>query len=124
MGATYDDLLAVARRTEEPRDTAGVVAEITRFAEIVPTLEWPEFLSEFIDHIAGGKDEDVIDWRPRGAYGTGAALTGRTCSTSTDPVTTKKDGTTDPCSWFEMTDRADDVVTITSSALVASPRSV
>ncbi|EAQ00456.1 type I secretion target repeat protein [Janibacter sp. HTCC2649] len=70
---------------------------------------------EFIDHIAGGKDEDVIDWRPRGAYGTGAALTGRTCSTSTDPVTTKKDGTTDPCSWFEMTDRADDVVTTTST---------
>ena len=27
------------------------------------------------------------------------------------PVTTKKDGTTDPCSWFEMTDRADDVAT-------------
>ena len=64
---------------------------------------------EFIDHLAGGKDADVIDWRPRGAYGTGAGLTGRTCSTSTVPVTTKKDGTTDPCSWFEMTERADDV---------------
>ena len=29
-------------------------------------------------------------------------------------VTTKKDGTTDPCSWFEMTERADDVATSTS----------
>jgi Ca2+-binding RTX toxin-like protein len=66
---------------------------------------------EFIDHLVGGKDADVIDWRPRGAYGTGAGLTGRTCSTSTAPVTTKKDGTTDPCSWFEMTERADDVAT-------------
>ena len=64
---------------------------------------------EFIDHLVGGKGADVIDWRPRGAYGTGAGLTGRTCGTSTVPVTTKKDGTTDPCSWFEMTERADDV---------------
>ncbi len=66
---------------------------------------------EFIDHLAGGKDDDVIDWRPRGVYGTGATFTGRTCSTGTAPVTTKKDGTTDPCSWFEMTGRADDVLT-------------
>lgn len=34
------------------QDTAGVVEEITRFSELVPALEWPEFLSEFIDHIA------------------------------------------------------------------------
>ena len=65
---------------------------------------------EFIDHLVGGKNDDVIDWRPRGVYGTGATFTGRTCSTGTAPVTTKKDGTTDPCSWFEMTGRADDVV--------------
>ncbi len=66
---------------------------------------------EHVDHLFGGKDEDVIDWRPRGLYGTlsGTTYVGRTCSTSTLPTTTKKDGTTDPCSWFEMTDRADDV---------------
>lgn len=34
------------------QDAAGVVAEINRFAERVPALEWPDFLSEFIDHIA------------------------------------------------------------------------
>ena len=50
---------------------------------------------KFVDHLAGGKDADVIDWRPRGAYGTGSSFIGRTCSTSTGPVTTKKDGTTD-----------------------------
>jgi Ca2+-binding RTX toxin-like protein len=70
---------------------------------------------EWIDHLVGGKDADVIDWRPRGAYGTGPDFTGRTCSTSTAPVTTKKDGTTDPCSWFEMTDRANDVTGSTAS---------
>ena len=59
---------------------------------------------EYVDHLAGGKGADVLDWRPRGVYGTGAAHTGRTCSTSATPATTKKDGTTDPCSWFEMTD--------------------
>ncbi|TNM39689.1 calcium-binding protein [Nocardioides albidus] len=63
-----------------------------------------------IDHLAGGKDADIIDWRPRGVYGVGPAHTGRTCTTGTVPVTTKKGGpTTDPCSWFEMTDRANDV---------------
>lgn len=66
---------------------------------------------EFIDHLVGGKQADIIDWRPRGVYGTGPTFTGRTCSTSTVPTTTKKDGTTDPCSWFEMTDRANDVDT-------------
>ena len=45
----------------------------------------PGAKGEYIDHLAGGKDEDVIDWRPRGVYGTGATLTGRTCSTSTAP---------------------------------------
>lgn len=75
----------------------------------------PGASGEWIDHLAGGKDQDVIDWRPRGAYGTGPAFTGRTCSTTTVAVTTKKDGTTDPCSWFEMTDRADDVAATTST---------
>lgn len=80
-------------------------------------LAEPGTNGEWIDHLAGGKNEDVIDWRPRGVYGTGQAFTGRTCSTGTAPVTTKKDGTTDPCSWFEMTDRADDVVgTLTTFA--------
>ncbi len=67
--------------------------------------------AEYIDHLAGGKDEDVLDWRPRGVYGTlsGTVYVGRTCTTSTVQATTKKDGTTDPCSWFEMTERADDV---------------
>ncbi|MCX6399965.1 MAG: calcium-binding protein [Propionibacteriales bacterium] len=64
---------------------------------------------EFIDHVAGGKNDDIVDWRPRGVYGTGGNFAGRTCTTGTAPVTTKKDGTTDPCSWFEMTDRSDDV---------------
>jgi hypothetical protein len=63
---------------------------------------------EFVDHLFGGKDEDVIDWRPRGAYGTGPAFTGRTCTTGAVPMTSKSGATTDPCSWFEMTDRADD----------------
>ncbi len=71
---------------------------------------------EHVDHLAGGKDEDVIDWRPRGSYGTGPTHTGRTCSTGTDPVTTKKDGTFDPCSWFEMTGRDDDTGTVASAA--------
>ena len=63
---------------------------------------------EFVDHLAGGKDEDVIDWRPRGAYGTGPIFTGRTCTTGTVPLTSKQSVTTDPCSWFEMTNRAND----------------
>ena len=64
---------------------------------------------QHIDHLAGGKDQDVIDWRPRGVYGTRLGDPTRTCSPITVPTTTKKDGTTDPCAWFEMTDRADDV---------------
>jgi hypothetical protein len=75
----------------------------------------PGVTGEWIDHLSGGKNEDVIDWRPRGVYGTGPTLAGRTCSTSSVPVTTKKDGTTDPCAWFEMTDRADDVATTPST---------
>lgn len=75
----------------------------------------PGASGEWIDHLAGGRDQDVIDWRPRGVYGTGPAFTGRTCSTSTVAATTKKDGTTDPCSWFEMTDRADDVAATRST---------
>ena len=68
----------------------------------------PGASGEWIDNLVGGKNADVIDWRPRGVYGTGPTFTGRTCSTSAIPVTTKKDGTTDPCAWFEMTERADD----------------
>jgi Ca2+-binding RTX toxin-like protein len=68
----------------------------------------PGTSGEWIDHLVGGKDADVIDWRPRGVYGTAPSFADRTCSTSTIPVTTKKDGTTDPCTWFEMTERADD----------------
>ena len=41
------------------QDTAGVVDEIKRFSEFVPALEWPDFLSEFIDHIAGLWRHDV-----------------------------------------------------------------
>ena len=40
----------------------------------------PGATGEYIDHLAGGKDEDVIDWRPRGAYGTAPTFAGRTCS--------------------------------------------
>ena len=68
---------------------------------------------EFIDHLMGGKDEDVIDWRPRGDFGTlqpNGSYLGRTCSTSAVQTYTKKDGAQDPCTWFEMTDRANDVV--------------
>jgi Ca2+-binding RTX toxin-like protein len=76
----------------------------------------PGTTDEWIDHLVGGKDADVLDWRPRGVYGTGPTFTGRTCSTSTVPVTTKKDGTTDPCSWFEMTNRADDTASASTLA--------
>ena len=71
----------------------------------------PGVNGEWVDHLMGGKDEDVIDWRPRGTYGTlsGTTYVNRTCSTSAIPATTKKDGTTDPCSWFEMTGRDNDV---------------
>ena len=62
---------------------------------------------EHVDHLFGGKDEDVLDWRPRGVYGTGPDFQGRTCSTTSSPAT-RKDGTTDPCSWFVATDRTDD----------------
>lgn len=41
------------------QDTEGVVAEIQRFAQYVPALEWPEFLSELIDHIADLWRDDV-----------------------------------------------------------------
>lgn len=33
-------------------DTAEAVTELTRFSRRVPALEWPEVLSEFIDHLA------------------------------------------------------------------------
>lgn len=40
-------------------DSAAVVREIHRFANLIPALEWPEFLSEFIDHIADLWSNDV-----------------------------------------------------------------
>lgn len=40
-------------------DSAAVVREIHRFANFIPALEWPEFLSEFIDHIADLWSNDV-----------------------------------------------------------------
>ncbi|APT85296.1 TetR/AcrR family transcriptional regulator [Corynebacterium aquilae] len=33
-------------------DTAGIVSELKRFSELVPALQWPDFLNEFIDHLA------------------------------------------------------------------------
>lgn len=34
------------------QDTAASVAELERFSQQVPALQWPEVLSEFIDHLA------------------------------------------------------------------------
>ncbi|WBT08270.1 TetR/AcrR family transcriptional regulator [Corynebacterium sp. SCR221107] len=34
-------------------DTAATIAELRRFAELVPALQWPDFLDELIDHLAG-----------------------------------------------------------------------
>ncbi|GAA4784849.1 TetR/AcrR family transcriptional regulator [Corynebacterium canis] len=34
------------------QDTAGVVSELTKFSTRVPALQWPDFLDEFIDHLA------------------------------------------------------------------------
>lgn len=34
------------------QDTAENLAEIQRFSEHVPALQWPDFLDEFIDHLA------------------------------------------------------------------------
>ncbi len=59
-----------------------------------------------VDYLFGGKDDDVIDWRPRGSTTT----PGTTCSLTAAPFTTvtKAKGkttqsTVDPCSWLEMT---------------------
>ena len=63
-----------------------------------------------VDYLFGGKDDDVIDWRPRGS----TTDPGTTCSLTAAPFTTvtktkgKKGGSTqstvDPCSWLEMTE--------------------
>ena len=83
-----------------------------------PCLENPGANGEYVDHLFGGKDEDVIDWRPRGVYGPGTA---RTCIVGPVPAATKKGGPTyDPCTWFEMTDRADDVARRVSSLRTTS----
>lgn len=34
------------------QDTAANIEEIKRFSEHVPALQWPDFLDEFIDHLA------------------------------------------------------------------------
>ncbi|PLW00820.1 TetR family transcriptional regulator [Corynebacterium ulcerans] len=34
------------------QDTAASLAEIHKFSEQVPALQWPDFLDEFIDHLA------------------------------------------------------------------------
>ncbi|WP_053411652.1 TetR family transcriptional regulator [Corynebacterium lactis] len=41
------------------QDTEAVVAEMVRFSQHVPALEWPDFLSEFIDHLAALWRDDV-----------------------------------------------------------------
>lgn len=41
------------------QDTDAVLAEMTRFAQHIPALEWPEFLSEFIDHLASLWRKDI-----------------------------------------------------------------
>ncbi len=40
------------------QDTADNVAEIARFSQHVPALQWPDFLDEFIDHLARMWRED------------------------------------------------------------------
>ncbi|MBB6625724.1 hypothetical protein H5V45_00190 [Nocardioides sp. KIGAM211] len=92
----------------------GGVGQVCTMADTACQAE-PGANGEFIDALFGGKDGDVIDWRPRGVYGTAPDYAGRTCTTGPAPVTTQKDGTTDPCSWFEMTDRANDVASSTAS---------
>ncbi|MFV8382060.1 TetR/AcrR family transcriptional regulator [Corynebacterium hindlerae] len=39
-------------------DTAAIVAELNAFSKRVPALQWPEFLDEFIDHLAKLWKED------------------------------------------------------------------
>ncbi|WIM67240.1 TetR/AcrR family transcriptional regulator [Corynebacterium breve] len=39
-------------------DTAEAVAELRRFSEQVPALQWPDILDEFIDHLARMWHED------------------------------------------------------------------
>lgn len=40
------------------QDTAANIAEIKRFSQHVPALQWPDFLDEFIDHLARMWRED------------------------------------------------------------------
>ncbi len=40
------------------QDTAENLSEIERFSEHVPALQWPDFLDEFIDHLARMWRED------------------------------------------------------------------
>ncbi|MQA61466.1 MAG: calcium-binding protein [Actinophytocola sp.] len=57
----------------------------------------------FVDHSFGGEGDDIMDYNPRGTYPDD-------CAPGTTPVTTgsgKNAVTVDPCSWFEMTDKAD-----------------
>ncbi len=57
-----------------------------------------------VDPAAGARGSDIIDWRPRGTYGTPGSAT---CSANPWPQTFgngKNAVTVDPCTWFEMTD--------------------
>jgi hypothetical protein len=47
---------------------------------------------------------DILDWRPRGTYGTPGPTTCSGTAVPIDTVTKKVTTTVDPCSWFEMTD--------------------
>jgi Ca2+-binding RTX toxin-like protein len=86
----------------------GLCAETDALCQAKPGAN-----GELVDHLMGGKDEDVIDWRPRGTYGPGPT---RTCVVGTVPAATKKGGPTyDPCTWFEMTGRDNDVAGNASS---------
>jgi len=71
----------------------------------------------FIDHVFGGVGgtsqsslqgalgSDVVDFNPRGSY----ATPGTTCTNNPWPVTLGGGGTVDPCRWFEMTEKTNDI---------------
>ncbi|APT92029.1 TetR family transcriptional regulator [Corynebacterium phocae] len=40
------------------QDTAENLAELSRFSDRVPALQWPDFLNEFIDHLASMWQKD------------------------------------------------------------------
>jgi Ca2+-binding RTX toxin-like protein len=57
-----------------------------------------------VDPVTGALGSDLLDWRPRGAYGAPGETT---CTANPWPQTFgngKNSVTVDPCAWFEMTD--------------------